>query len=185
MNKVFCTKCGTELNEASQFCVKCGNAVAKSGHDAGSASPPQFNPSDSDSQDLSADETGNPQSFMSKVVGRAITAIIVIVGALFINSCLSGGGNQQINVVRNGHFEAYPNVTVGRAFDNFYDNAEWSNFEDARGDIVRFTGRWQSSTYEWDFLVHRNSFELVAIRMDGISVGVFWAPTWLETIFLN
>ncbi|MCL2187765.1 MAG: zinc ribbon domain-containing protein [Defluviitaleaceae bacterium] len=182
MNKTFCSKCGAKLNEGGQFCIKCGAKC-----DNATTGNVINNP---DSHVPSTEVENKPQTLSSKLIGGIITIIIVVAGAWLINNViLGGGGNQPINVVRNGYFEAFPNLSVGRAFNNFYADANWSSFEDARGNMVRFTGsaEWmgQPATFTWYFRVQGTSFELAAIQLDGDGVPIAFAPSWLETVFLS
>ena len=183
---MFCTKCGNTIDQGVQFCNKCGAKTA--------AQPEtnQVNPSPSpvgsNTAAMPSDQATGKPSFMSKIIGGAVTIGIVLLLAFVINNVFScGGGNQHINAVRDGHFDGYPNITIGRAFNNFYDNADWTHFENARGEnIVRFTGEWTqfgiTSRYEWDFRVEGRGFEVVAIRMNGIEQALVWVHTWWAVI---
>jgi len=175
---MFCAKCGTKFNDDAQFCVKCGTKSDTSGE--------KNNFNQNSNTVLPPDEAEEKESILDKLIGNAITIVIVFVGAFFINNVIfGGGGNRYIDMVRDGHFGGFPNVTVGRAFGNFYDNVNWSHFENAQGEnIVRFSGRLDSSTYEWDFHVGRETFDVVAIRVNGVDYGLIWVNSWIATIFM-
>ena len=123
---------------------------------------------------------------MGKLIGGAITIVIVVALVFGINALFSGGGgNHYIEMVRDGHFGAFPDITVGAAFNNVYENPRWSHFENTRGEnIVRFTGLFRSSSVEWDFHVMRDTFDVVAIREDGIEYPLYWVDTWLTMVFM-
>jgi len=183
MNNVFCTKCGAELGANSKFCVKCGAALESSGQDTAVTVNSEPSPANSGDFIKSIMQDRNKLIKVAVAFAAVIIAVVVILNM--------GGGNRYINAVREGSFDAYPNITIGRAFERFYDNPSWSHFENSRGDnIVRFSGEWTAfgvtSRYEWDFNVgNNNRWELVAIRENGIPQVLIWAESWLAIVFDN
>ncbi len=59
-----------------------------------------------------------------------------------ILACLLYGCNSEVDAIRNGRLEAYPEYTVGQAFDNrdMCESTDWATTEDERGRvIIRYT----------------------------------------------
>jgi CO dehydrogenase/acetyl-CoA synthase epsilon subunit len=54
----------------------------------------------------------------------------------------SGSSNNKfISLVKNGHPTSYPNLTYGKAFENFFTSPTWKYFKsNTREDVVEFTG---------------------------------------------
>lgn len=56
------------------------------------------------------------------------------------NTPVMGNDEQIINGVRGKRFDAYPEKTVGQAFDEFFLNSKWQNYKEGEKDYVQFTG---------------------------------------------
>lgn len=77
-----------------------------------------------------------------KVLSLALICICVI---CILVGCGSENGDRYIKNVKDGYLDAYPNITVGKAFDDFFENAIWSYEvdKDDKNDgeyLVQFTG---------------------------------------------
>lgn len=55
--------------------------------------------------------------------------LLIAVSALFVVGC------SKVDQVKSGTFNAYPNTTIGKAFDTSFGNAEWTDGETAKGEI--------------------------------------------------
>lgn len=76
-----------------------------------------------------------------KVVGSIITMMFFCF--LLIGCGVSySENNENIQFVKQGYPESYPNKTYGEAFDSFFERPQWKYFvsEDDE-DIVEFTGK--------------------------------------------
>lgn len=73
---------------------------------------------------------------------RIVAPILVGMLALLVVFTLPGGKEDaHITMVREGHPEAYPDITYGEAFHAFFKNPEWKYFKSEDGrDVVEFTG---------------------------------------------
>lgn len=82
----------------------------------------------------------NPLGKKNKL--RMAAPILVGILALLVVFTLPGGKEDaHITMVRDGHPEAYPDITYGEAFHAFFKNPEWKYFKSEDGrDIVEFTG---------------------------------------------
>lgn len=72
---------------------------------------------------------------LSKIM-ELVSAVIVLVLAVMVTLSSGGRGDKYVQLVRDGTLEAYPQMTVGEAFNGFLSNPKW---ESARSDDeVRF-----------------------------------------------
>ena len=54
---------------------------------------------------------------------------------------IQGCGDSNIDLVKNGNFPRYPNVTIGKFLDGSFSNTKWSSQETSKGEIrVMFEG---------------------------------------------
>ena len=178
MKNMFCNKCGNQLAVDAKFCNKCGNQMTVK-----SQAAQQVN---SNVQVQENEVVAKTQVIPKKNLLIAGAGTLTIIVALIL--IFSGGGRRYINVVRNGSFNFAQHITVGDAFHNFYGNSDWSHATNNRGEnIVTFTGHGTLSgipaTFEWDFLVQGSSFEIVSIRQNGITQGIWLVDTWLGIVF--
>jgi hypothetical protein len=76
---------------------------------------------------------------------KTLVFSLVLVSILALSACgsdiLNAGGNQYIDIVKEGTFYDYPDEYVGDAFDDFFANPSWEYFVSENDeDIVEFTG---------------------------------------------
>lgn len=105
---------------------------------------------------------------MKKIFSAIISSALII---FLMTSC---GYDDDVNVVRNGHFNNYPNVSVGEAFDQFFINDGWRSFISSGRRVVEFKGDclwWNvQSTIEMQFIITDNKFELTNMHINGVSM---------------
>ncbi|WP_298706548.1 hypothetical protein [uncultured Veillonella sp.] len=64
--------------------------------------------------------------------------LLIVITAL-IAGC---GHDKYVKIVREGSFYSYPNIPIGKAFDNFFDDSKWKSFTtDDKERVVEFTGK--------------------------------------------
>ncbi|NBI10651.1 zinc-ribbon domain-containing protein [Colidextribacter sp. OB.20] len=125
----------------------------------------------------------------SKII-ELVSAVILLV--IIMASTLSSGrtGDKYVQIVRDGTFEAYPQMTVGEAFGGFLDNPKWeSGLSDDNVRFVNVTGEALYNDEEVElviqFIVDEKSemFHYNACEVDGTpqSPLVFWGL--LEAIY--
>ena len=114
----------------------------------------------------------------------------VIVSSLLIMALFAGCGDsydKDVLTVREGHFDAYPNVPIGKAFDQFFVNGQWSSFEStANQTVVEFTGdcKWNDipAKLRMQFTVTGQRFEVNYFAIDGNPVTIDEGVASIEKI---
>lgn len=163
-SELFCSKCGTKLEAGTKFCSSCGAPVGETS-DTGSAGTGAY----------TQYQTGNPQPItdfsrvspkkqnLSKLLG-GIGIVVVILVALGI---LFGGGAS--SVVQSGALEDYPDKTVGDAFEERFENCEWSAEDLGDATYVTFTGYDPDTLSSWQivFKVLDTQFRVESVSVDG------------------
>ena len=160
----FCSKRGAKLEEGTKFCSSCGAPVGETSDtsSAGTGAYTQY-------------QTGNPQPItdfsrvnpkkpnLSKLLG-GIAIVVVILVALGI---LFGGGAS--SVVQSGALEDYPDKTIGDAFEERFENCEWSAEDLGDATYVTFTGYDPDTLSSWQivFKVLDTQFRVESIAVDG------------------
>ena len=145
----FCGECGIELNPGDAFCYNCGAKVASSNSTYDSSSSDN-NPNNEKTKTIEVSDEkiktykANEEfkkSGTKKATGIVAIALIVVIG-IFVSILSSGSSNNKyISFVKNGHPTSYPNLTYGKAFDNFFASPTWKYFKsNTREDVVEFTG---------------------------------------------
>ena len=72
---------------------------------------------------------------LSKII-ELVSAVIVLVLAVMVTLSSGGRGDKYVQLVRDGTLEAYPQMTVGEAFNGFLSNPKWESVRS--DDEVRF-----------------------------------------------
>lgn len=160
----FCSKCGAKLEEGTKFCSSCGAPVGETSDtsSAGTGAYTQY-------------QTGNPQPItdfsrvnpkkpnLSKLLGGIAIVVVILVafGILF------GGGAS--SVVQSGALEDYPDKTIGDAFEERFENCEWSAEDLGDATYVTFTGYDPDTLSSWQivFKVLDTQFRVESVSVDG------------------
>ena len=127
---------------------------------------------------------------LSKIMELVSAAIVLVVAVVFTLS--SGGrGDKYVQMVKDGTLEAYPQMTVGEAFDGFLSDPKWeSGLSDDNVRFVNVTGGALYLGKEAELAVQfiivdekDGSFQYNACEVNGIPQNnlVFWGL--LETIY--
>ena len=108
-------------------------------------------------------------------LGVLLTAVI-FVGYGIVSVLLFPSNLDHITYVKDGSFYDYPRVTVGEAFDDYFDTGRWEYVsENTPYDIVTFTGEvfiWENHVVQVEFILDypSDSFEVSEVIIDGISL---------------
>lgn len=108
-------------------------------------------------------------------LGVLLTAVIFF-GYGIVSVLLFPSNQDHIAYVKDGSFYDYPTVTVGEAFDDYFDDGSWEYVSDNTPyDIVTFTGEifiLGNHQVEVEFLLDytTDSFEIREVIIDGISL---------------
>lgn len=66
---------------------------------------------------------------------------IAVAIMLMMSVLVAGCADEHVDVVKEGYMRAYPGITVGYAFDNFFKDGTWESFEsEDHQRIVEFNG---------------------------------------------
>ena len=109
----------------------------------------------------------------TKKVGL-ICGIVVLIAITF-TACATQE-DRNINMVRTGTMNRYPNVPIGKAFKQFFSNGKWTAFTSTKDEqIVEFTGNcyWLdvSVPMKIQFTIADNdSFSLSYLGVDGVDM---------------
>lgn len=124
---MFCQKCGKEVKEGTKFCENCGTAV--------------FGTVNQNSTINSVGSVANNAKPKPKKKRGLIIGIAAIIFVVILFAIMGGGDNKYVKLVKTGAPDGYPDITYGKAFDNFFTNPTWKYFEsDKNEDVVEFSG---------------------------------------------
>ena len=101
-----CSRCGKQILPEEKFCTSCGTPVQRV---------------------RKSTENHRPVRNLSRK--KIIVISVVILVAVFLIHNIMTFQDKYINVVRNGTFEAFPDVTVGEAFDHYFKHTKWTCLE--------------------------------------------------------
>jgi RNA polymerase subunit RPABC4/transcription elongation factor Spt4 len=160
----FCVKCSGAVDKDDMFCNSCGADTSFSENNNPTNerfSNPNLSPVPIFRQDVQIDSysphaptayqtvqiksEANVGDVVFKGVWGLIKAVIVIIIIIVIAIYGIPIISQQVDIaqVRNGHLLLYSmDVSVGEAFDNFFDNGSWSAYRSDGNTYVVFTGRY-------------------------------------------
>ncbi len=125
---MFCKNCGKEITEDAKLCPFCGKET-----DMGAAAGPVTAP------------IGNFAKREVKSNRKVVFIIVACVAALFLVMFIVSKVKEfyYISLVKEGNFDDYPNVMIGEAFENYFNQPEWSctdALEDGNLHSVEFEG---------------------------------------------
>lgn len=99
---------------------------------------------------------------------------IVIAFLIVLFSLIPSQSNKYIDQVKNGTLNSHQSVTVGKAFDKFFNNTDWEYFTSENNqNIVEFTGTYNINNKKYktliQFEVSKNSsqFEMKYFEING------------------
>lgn len=126
---------------------------------------------------------------LSKIIELVVAVILLVVIA--VSSMSSGGeSDKYVQMVKDGTFDAYPQMTVGKAFDCFLDAPKWeSGLSENNERFVNVKGGISYDDEKAEILIQfivdekAGSFQYNACEINGIPQIdlVFWGL--LETIY--
>ena len=117
-----------------------------------------------------------------KLFQVSLLAIIVV---MIFTGC--GGYDKYVTQVREGSLYSYPNVPVGKAFDQFFTNEKWRSFESTEGKtIVEFTGdcSWYNAPAEMtiQFVIKGREFEVNYVGINDIGLSLLEGVANVEKV---
>ncbi len=182
---MFCQKCGNQLPEGVLFCPECGTKAASQETDV------------KQGQGVGANETreeiGTPPSRrFSRILGSRLFRRLAIVVVVMIIAAIFNGFKEDkyIKMVKEGSLTAYPQTTVGEAFDNFIGNASWESGESEAGErFVNVKGKIMYMDKKVDIVIQfmvdekNKTFEYNACEMNDIPQDNLFFYGLLEKIY--
>lgn len=128
---MFCKNCGRELVEGVKFCDGCGLPMNNN------IMPPPI---------ISAETVKT--SFPFKKIIAPVAAVIGVLMLLFIIGMM-GSSSLTVEEVKKSQLEGYNTLTIGKAFDHYFDNTSWEDFNSEEGmGVVEFKGECQYGLYD-------------------------------------
>ena len=178
---MYCPRCGEILNNDARFCNRCGLQLYE-----GLSTEEVY-------QNTNAKPRKNHSVLLSAIVKVIIISVIVCVVAwLFLDTSggISSEDDRYIDFVKNGSPEAYPDITYGEAFSNFFSNCQWQYFKgDNDTDVVEFSGdcmyRDAEATVTLQFIldVDEGTFEAGYLAFNDVPQVVLVEYALITTVF--
>lgn len=113
-------------------------------------------------------------SKMNRILAVIATISCTIMIFCAIQPGLMEGTGKYVRMVREGHPAAYPDISYGDAFDDFFENENWKYFQSDDGrDVVEFRGNCFADGETKDIImqfllsVDDGTFDLHAVSIDG------------------
>ena len=122
-----------------------------------------------------------------KINFRLVLLSSLVLTVFLMAGC--GGNNYDTNVrlVREGHLEAYPNIPVGKAFDQFFINDSWKSFTSTEKEkIVEFNGECTfdnaPATLKVQFAITGNYFRVHYVGLNNVPLNDFDGLSVLDKV---
>lgn len=101
--------------------------------------------------------------------------IIILLMSILFFSC---GDSQEVQMVKNGTLNSYPNKTLGQAIEGFVGNPKWESIVAEDGhkyvNIVGTIKYYEKDTkMALQYKINGNSFELNALEFNDIPQNLF------------
>lgn len=181
---MFCGNCGNKIGESDAFCEKCGTKISqtislpeenlvqdvynKSLNSTDGTVPPPIPNAGVNYNNDTFNQNNPKRKKTATIIGVSVVAIIVI---LFLGIV---GGNSAVRTVKNGKLEAYPEQTVGKAFEGFFGDTEWTSYEKDDETYVKFTGKCmyddEDASVKMIFSVEDKSFYIESCKLNGVEI---------------
>lgn len=157
-----CNNCGREVQDNMTVC-SCGAQVY-------------------------AQPTDKNDSKKKKIIGIVIGAVCAIAIAVVVFVFLSSP--DYVETVKTGELKAYPGETIGEAFEDFFSNGEWEEFESSKGMVVQFTGGCTYYDEEVECVVQflftdkdEGEFEVYTVEIDGEPISELEIVGMLDAVY--
>lgn len=143
---MFCAYCGKKIDDHSGFCPFCGNPVSEEKIGDGKQEAPKADGAARNIAETIGSAVRNTMNkkaagFFTKNQYKNTKILIVIVLVLAVLTGILKQIGKPGSEVRNSYLSQYSNaVTVGEAFDDFFDKGKWSDYKEGDYSYVVFTG---------------------------------------------
>jgi hypothetical protein len=116
-------------------------------------------------------------------------AVVLIIGAVVLNHS-SILNSREVNLVRNGTLQAFPDKTVGRAFDDALHNTKWESITASDGNTyvnvkgrAIYIGREVEVAVQFRVDYDAGAFEIHAFEIDGVPQGLLILWGLLDSLY--
>ena len=107
--------------------------------------------------------------------GVTVALLTVVIGLIiFIVSGRDSHGPDHISRVQQGHLLNHTDITIGVAFERFFDNFEWTYFYDEDTNYVSFHGTMERdgedimTQFIFQFTNNDENFEIIVLVLGGV-----------------
>lgn len=179
---MYCQSCGSQVEAGNKFCESCGEGIEVEVQTNVESSNRKDKVTDSLNmlrEKINVSRTEDLVKMIASAVGLGIIVIVLV-------SFFGFGGTKYINIVKQGSFDSYPTVEIGKAFNQYFSNAEWEAFESTRGDqVVEFTGQCyfldELTDVTMQFVIYSDeTFSVEYLSFDNETQGA-----WMTTILIS
>lgn len=198
---MFCPNCGSQAIESAEFCQKCGTKlIIDTNVEIQSRLTEEFvNTKDkaqenSDQSNITGENIEyNMNNSGAKAIPRNLIIGIVIAVIIFsgmFSFLASGHKDKYVEIVKMGILEAYPQKTVGEAFNDYLEHATWESglsedgqrFVNVRGEILYLDN---NAEIVVQFLVDKDdeTFTYNACEMDGVPQNDYFVWMLFENVY--
>lgn len=187
---MFCSKCGSILNNEEKFCHSCGTKVKLKSHDSKTLNSLYQQPSHDSSQTFNQGSTFNTKTFtwdqstLKKIFFIFLSGLIILVTLCFFLE------DFEVSYVKDSTIENYESKTVGTAFEDFFDKPAWTYFNtDSGQDIVEFEGlaklNGTEATFLLQFTVYEEDdyFEITYYEINGVQQTYYDLIDLLDVVY--
>lgn len=172
---MYCSNCGTKIPDGALFCPNCGQKVKDAVQPAAGSekATAAAQPAPAAAAAPAKEKTHFSVGKVFKGIGTVIAILIVILAVMMYLE------ERPINVVKSGTLDAFPDKTVGDAFEGYFENTSWDTYEEDGDQYVEFVGDFPSdntldaSRARVLFLVDGNNGEITSFIVDGIDILAF------------
>lgn len=97
----------------------------------------------------------------------------VFILLIFSITCfISCGNNKDVDLVKNGHFGMYPDITVGEIIDKIFEKVKWKKITKDKKNYISVTGVTKNGKeVEIKFHIHKNKWEIDSVNIDNKPVA--------------
>lgn len=126
-------------------------------------------------------------SFLGVLLSVLISVVIYILPASFIPMNVD-----QVELIKYGTFEQYPDKTVGETFDDFFARGDWQEVtNDSKSIVVAYHGEKQIDNHNYDIRIEfykekdSEAFDIQRIVVDDEALSLSETTSFLEYVFSN
>lgn len=174
---MYCEFCGYKLAENMNFCENCGRSV---------------NEIKNQGESLKEKTSSFVQNINWKKLDSMGRMVLSIGGiGIIILVCLSFFGfadNEYVKIVKNGSLNSYPNVKIGKAFNQYFSEPTWDYFLSSDDEhVVEFTGEClfldeETEVYMQFIVDPEGTFSIDYLSLDDITQGYYMLSGLLEAV---